>query len=513
MGRGMTQPGDDMAAFLAQGGLASERKAELQRAATGAGSRIDQFLARHRWAALAALLGAGGLMQAALVGIILLAYRLPTGLINLYGPNNGAVQLFQEGWKWPAASTLPVGRFSTALAGLLLLLFLFYGAALVIVRRCPGSFRPLFIAAVLWMLCFHLSLALFFPPVLSTDINYYVASGRLLATHGMNPYLVPPSAMGADPIMRFPLVDIPTSYGPLWTLVGGGVEALTGARSVFGDVLAFKLLAALLSVLVAGLIYLVVARANSQRGLEAIILYAWSPLVLLELPGGGHNDVAMLLFLVVGLLLYSRRRYLLGLVALVLSFLVKWVAAIAILYYLVAWMQGLPSWKRRLQALVPAGLASAGLVVVSFLFFWRGPETLAGMMDVSGWTRLTPALILLALLEQLFRSIPATASRAGPLAASVLSLSLKGLLLLFMLWQARRLWKKGVQPGDPGPVARYWEGTILPYILLVHSAIFPWYFLWPWVTAAIPSQGRRRLPWVVAGLSVVAVLLYGLGWT
>ena len=165
-------------------------------------------------------------------------------------------------------------------------------AYLGVVARAPSlGPRVVWGAIVVLVVVFALT-----PPLLSHDVYSYVDYARLGASHGLNPYLHPPSAAPADP--TFAHVDwtgLTTVYGPLFTL---GTYPLA-ALSLGGAVLALKLFAAATTLALTAL----VARLAAVRGtdpLRAAALVGLNPLVLVHVVGGPHNDGAAMLFAMLG---------------------------------------------------------------------------------------------------------------------------------------------------------------------------------------------------------------------
>jgi hypothetical protein len=134
------------------------------------------------------------------------------------------------------------------------------------------------------------------PPLLSHDVHSYVDYAHLGVTHGLDPYLHPPSAAPRDP--AFAGVDwtgTTSVYGPLFTL---GTYPLAWV-SIGAAVLALKLLAAL-SVLA---LVLLVSRLAPSRGVDPLRAAAFvglNPLVLVHVVGGAHNDGAAMLLATLG---------------------------------------------------------------------------------------------------------------------------------------------------------------------------------------------------------------------
>jgi hypothetical protein len=66
---------------------------------------------------------------------------------------------------------------------------------------------------------------------------------RVWNLHGANPYLVPPAAVGDDPILCFAdpnWVQFGTPYGPTWTVLSTLLAHLVG-DDIVRDLLAFRL--------------------------------------------------------------------------------------------------------------------------------------------------------------------------------------------------------------------------------------------------------------------------------
>lgn len=228
--------------------------------------------------------------------------------------------------------------------------------------------------------------ALFSLPLLLTDFPFYtdvysyISYGRIPAYYGGNPYF--------DIPQQFPDVFVQyisrwwrynaALYGPVWLelsmLLTWAVEALGGAPGLY--VLAYKLLASGAHLASVALLHGVVRRRYPGRETLAAITYAWNPLSLAETAWNAHNDVAMLVFVLLAFWLYERGRPVGGLVALVVSALVKWVSLLVLPLYVLLWMREAPSVRRAL-ARGAGSVALFGVVtLVAFVPFWRGPQTL-----------------------------------------------------------------------------------------------------------------------------------------
>ena len=137
---------------------------------------------------------------------------------------------------------------------------------------------------------------LFTPPVLSDDIYRYVWDGRV-QKEGLNPYAYAPEASRLEHL-RDPIYesinnkDLPTIYPPMMQLVLW--VSTMFSETVFGMKATLVLIdAVLIGILV---VLLNAAHLSPMRAL----IYAWSPLAIVEIAGSGHNDVLMMALLMAG---------------------------------------------------------------------------------------------------------------------------------------------------------------------------------------------------------------------
>jgi alpha-1,6-mannosyltransferase len=156
-------------------------------------------------------------------------------------------------------------------------------------------------------------------PDLSTDIYRYAWEGRVVAS-GANPFAVAPADTTLAPMRDddYLLVNhrhMTTIYPPL----AQAVFAL--AARIHPGVFTLKAIFVLFD-LATLLVLIYLLRARGRPPTHALV-YAWSPLVILETAHSGHMDAVGVFFLVLGVALLARRPTL-GFVALGASFLAKY---------------------------------------------------------------------------------------------------------------------------------------------------------------------------------------------
>ena len=186
-----------------------------------------------------------------------------------------------------------------------------------------------------WMVAFGLLFRVTLwcsPAVLSDDLYRYLWDGRVQA-HGINPYRYPPGAPELTALRNdlHPHINHPeilTIYPPLAQAVFLLIALISPTP------LAVKVTFTLFDLGTAWLLGRLLVRRG--RPPEALIVYLWSPLVVVEVAGAGHMDALAIFCLVVALLWAEEGRTVRASVALSLSILSKFFAAALIPAF---WMQ------------------------------------------------------------------------------------------------------------------------------------------------------------------------------
>ncbi|HVT07199.1 MAG TPA: glycosyltransferase 87 family protein [Polyangia bacterium] len=433
-------------------------------------------------AARAATAGAG----LAVAGTLALAgwlYAMPASFSSPWGLNQPGLAQFCALWHLPAAAlTAPAFRVGFWL--LLAAAWTGYGALVAAGLRGgrvpPGALRALAAVAVAAM-------ALGCPPALSADVYGYVGFGRLAALHHLNPLATSQSALVGlgDPVAPFLGGDVASPYGPLWSALSVAVVRAAERAGVAGQVLAFKLLAgvALLAAAAAARQAASAARQTAapavdpRAGEAAFAFVALNPLLLIEGPGSGHNDLVMLALVLGAFAAVAAGRSRVAALAAGAAAAVKLVPLLLIPW--LAWMaggggastarDGRRSWR--------AALGSAALALVPLLLsalpFWDGARTFAGL---AAWWR--------------------EGHRGGSGTAGLLLLPVAYAVVSWTVVRTSRDRVNGLATG--------WALASGAAIVLGAAAWFPWYLGWPLAGLAVRCDRRHAL--ATAALMLLAAV-------
>lgn len=429
--------------------------------------------------------------------------------------------------------------------GLMALTFIVYGLCALYISRLPqNSARHRQTHIILWAVAALAGLAFVFTPaMLSHDIIVYASYSRLLAVYHANPYFVPLNAFPHDPLVPLNYwAGAVSAYGPLWLGVCWLVGLAVGPQ-VAAYVLAFRLVALAVHLLNIWLVERTLRTLGaSQRTLTlGVLLYAWNPLVLLESAFGGHNDVLMLTFILLGIYLIARaqqrgifvspRGYLPPLAAFMLAVMVKFTALPVIALFLVfliwnalrgdaatnaeARAQRTLQWEKALRTMMIAGVAAGALALAFYGPFWIGHSFSA----ISNSFTSPPSAQ--GAENSILRAIQAWIHFHG-LAASTLQGKLLQIFSYRKVWDALNLVMLAAA-GLLGALAMWRTPTTRVFILSILAAmgvlliVTPWFYSWyiTWLVGlaavALPvRQSRVGCALLVATLtfSASALLTY-----
>ena len=264
------------------------------------------------------------------------------------------------------------------------------------------------------------------PSALSHDAAVYAGYGRIIVTHHANPYYTPLSAFPHDPLVKVDdWREAVAAYGPLWLLVCA-VSTLVAGSSILHYIFFYRILGLLAHLINIWLVTTILRKTKRSPRLVVLgtLLYAWNPLVLLESGLGGHNDTAMVTYILLGILLCVRaeqhaflqaRQYLPPILAFTCATLIKFTAAPIIVFYLVLVARSVftkgrllqqreqasiqSQWLLMLRVVFSATLVSCGLVITLYMPLWfeHNLHDIVGSLGSPPSSRLAFGSILLAL--------------------------------------------------------------------------------------------------------------------
>jgi alpha-1,6-mannosyltransferase len=385
---------------------------------------------------------------------------------------------------------------------------LYIGFALVVIAwvrlgryvlRGKVGARPVLIAAGCWLAPLLIS-----PPLFTRDVFVYLAQGALL--YDLDPYVNAPNMVDGIPTVVqnvYPAWQTtPSPYGPLFLALSKGVVSVTGDNVIPGVILMrLALLPGLLALIWA--LTRLVKHLGGQLPVTLWLAVA-SPMMVVHLWGGPHNELLMLAFLACGVLAALERKHALAVVLITLGMLTKPTAAIALPFIVWIWANHMPSERGRaanfVRAVLPA-LAVFGAVFTvgtwaalgSFNIGWF--SALEGPQLIKNWLNFPTGIgQLLHGITDLF--IPVTQSPFITGARGVAWLVLAG-VAAWQWWLAR----------EGGTTAVKHMAITLLAVAMLAPPTLPWYLTWALIVAAGFAWQVKHLA-IVVGVSVFLVLAF-----
>jgi hypothetical protein len=323
-------------------------------------------------------------------------------------------------------------------------------------------------------------------PFDAADLFDNVLRGRILGIYDGNPFLGGTARYAGDPFYAYiGWRGWASAYGPGWELTSSLVARLVG-EGVIANVLAYKALPGIFLLASVGVVAVILREIAPRQALAGTLLLAWNPIVLYETWGNGHNDMAMVFWMLLSMLALLKRRYTLAILALVAGALFKFIPVLLIPPVLILGLRAQPTLRRRLIFLAQAAVLSALLVTIAYAPFWEGIKVLNIKSRENLYTASLPSMAFNLLV---FQDWPKRA------AASLVSHSALALMLLFVLWRSWKVWKSPVFDEIVNTSA-----LILLFYLMVSCLWFQnWYSLWPLGLAPLLKPGPTRRMAVLFG--------------
>lgn len=359
--------------------------------------------------------------------------------------------------------------------------------------------KPVLVAAACWMAPLLIS-----PPLFTRDVFSYLGQGAQLL-YGLDPYAHGPAELEVLPDVVQNVHSLwqttPAPYGPLFLLVAKGIVSFTGNSMILGVILTRLVLLIGLAMMLWALPRLV--RHLGGRVSVTMWLAVASPMTVVHLVGGPHNDLLMLGFLTVGVLAALERKHVLAIVLVTVGMLIKPTAAIALPFLVWMWANQLPgdNLRRNFVKAVSPSLAIFGVVFVAGTWISLGSVNLGWIGGMSAPTLITNWLnfptgigeIVYNLVHLLF-DVP---SSPFVTVARLIAYVALAAFAVRQWWLARH--------GGNEAIMRM-SMTLLAVAILAPPTL-PWYLTWGFVIASTFPWQRKHLAVVVA-VSVFLVLVY-----
>ncbi len=339
-------------------------------------------------------------------------------------------------------------------------------------------------------------------PVTATDLFLYAARSRLFTAHGANPNVALPQDFPADPwrpLVSDEWASSASPYGPLWNLLAAPVTLLAGDRLAVALV-GFKLLA-LLCLLMGGWgIARALAATPGAQPAAGALCYLWNPLVLWEGVGNGHNDVVMLLPMLLAFRAWATGRDVLVIPLLVVAVAIKYTPVVLIpLAAIAAWRRA-GGGPARFRLVAGSALLSAVVSGIALAPFYD-PGALRTSLAHQGDIVLTSPVAAAAI--ELQGRVPRGVTEAWGKRLGA------GVLLATLAGGAGAVWRR------PARLPRAAYETLAILLLTATWSFRGWYLIWLVGLAALLPPGWPALragAWAAGAMAAYGFFIWVWGW-
>jgi hypothetical protein len=406
-------------------------------------------------------------------------------------------------------------------------LFAVYAIAVWRIAQSPAARTSHLVALIVagW-LAGSLALLWSFPGE-SADVFDYLFRGRMLAEYNLSPLDTTPASISNKPFHRYiawsAWVD---AYGPVWEYASAAVSWLAAKTATPAEmrvvinqtcdvqpalctllakyITGYRLLAMALAGVCGLLLFANVQRRTGEpvRATAALLAWLWNPLVIVSTAAGAHNDVLMLVFVLLAVWCAQGRRWLPALLLLGVAAHVK-ITALVALPVMCLWMAHQAGWRR---AIITTLLSVAIMLPVSFMLY----------QPLGGWATLPRNLHERSLLsvnslgELAYRALRETGRLGRPIAqrlasrAALVAFALTSAVILLVAWRRKPV--DPIAPSTPDYWARVMAIVTLAYLALGSFWFQAWYLVLPVMLVALLQPPAPRLLRMVIAFCAGALL-------
>ncbi|MGH3494217.1 MAG: polyprenol phosphomannose-dependent alpha 1,6 mannosyltransferase MptB [Sciscionella sp.] len=428
------------------------------------------------------------LLLGAIGSVALVIGGLGAGGVLVYDPV--LARLGMQGWRLGTGHTIAE---VVVYIGVVLLVWAWVRLGRDVFARRVGS-RAVLACAAGWLLPTLVS-----PPLFTRDVFSYIGQGAL-ALHGYDPYSIGPAILGgpiAANVHPFWL-HTPAPYGPLFILLAKIVAWIIGAHLILGVILMRLVLAVGLALLLWALPRLV-GELGGRLPVTLWLVVA-SPMMVVHLFGGPHNDLLMVGLLAAGVLLVLRGQHVGGIALTTTAMAVKATAGIALPFLVWVWAGHLEGTLRR------RFLRACSMAVGIFVVVFAACTLLAGVN--LGWiTALRAPTMIVNWLNPptgVGIAVHALASLFGNISEGAFVVVARGFGVLLLLYILIKQWW-AARTGGIDAVRRL--GLVLCAVAVLSPPTLPWYLSWGFVLLAA-RPWRKGPVAVVIALTMFLVIAY-----
>ena len=345
-------------------------------------------------------------------------------------------------------------------------------------------------------------------PYTCSDIFYYLGIGRLDSTYHQNPYYTTIKEfveqgenvqyLETDTVLAQGYINDWSNstvvYGPVWTFICKIVAGMSFGNVDFG-LLLFKLINVIVHLANCYLIYKI-----SHKKIFTL-LYGLNPFVLMEGIGCVHNDMFVVLFILLALYFLVKKKNLIGsIIFLAMATAIKYFAII-ILPFIIIYYFRKEKLSKRLLRCIQYGLIFLVILAIPYMFYMKDWQVLSGLFVQQEKVAKSFYVMILEYFNNPTLSVT-TVSRV----------LLVAFIIIYFFTCVILLFKNKICFREEMKKANYF---IVAFLFLLITNFQPWYILWLFPLLMWQRADDIKLIVQISLISQFAngvFLTYGEGW-
>ncbi len=323
-------------------------------------------------------------------------------------------------------------------------------------------------------------------PFLSSDIYYYIGDSWLSAKYNQNPYYVTVADLQNQGINDEILnntgywKNITSVYGPLYNIISEILVSFSFG-SITIALFVFKFASYLIHVLNSYLMYKI------TKSRKYMLLYALNPLILIELLSNVHNDIYLLLFMLLAIYFVVRKKNIyFSIIFLAFSVSIKYSSLLLVPFILIYYFKDKTIPKRILLCII-SGL---GIIAIVIMFYMRYYQDYTIFTNMLAQGNKYSQSILSFLLVKSNRSIFELINNF----VIPIFIALYGINVLIFAFKKKIVLKQ---------LMKEYNFMMLIFIFLVLSTFQKWYVLWLIPTIMYQNKYMRKF---ILYLTITAIV-------
>ncbi len=343
-------------------------------------------------------------------------------------------------------------------------------------------------------------------PFTCSDVFYYLGVGRLDSTYHQNPYYTTikqfveqennQQYLQTDTVLAQGYLndwaDSTVVYGSIWTLICKGVASISFGSINIG-LLIFKLINVLVHLANCYIIYKIAHKKIFT------LLYGLNPFILMEAIACVHNDVFVVLFLLLALYFLSKKKNLkISIVFLSMATAIKYFAIILLPFFIIYYFRE-ETPRKRFARCIQYGFLFLIFLAIPYLLYIQDGQVLSGILIQQEKI----AKSFYVIITQYFPQIQTV---------TINQLLLRSFTIIYFFACVILLNKKTITLREEMKKANYF---MMAFLFLLITNFQPWYIMW--LFPLLMWQRAENILWIpqIALISQFCnsiFLTYGEGW-